>query len=475
MRAKIRKAVVLGAGTMGAAIAGHLAGAGVAVTLLDRPCEDGPAKNKFSMDGKKRILDPKSRLLYARSEGDLISVGNFADDLEKAADADWVVEAVVESLEAKRDLFAQVAKYVRKDCILSSNTSGISVNAIAEAVPAELRPQFLGTHFFNPPRYMTLLELIPAKETDPALVEAFAGFAEHRLGKTVLIANDIPNFVANRIGSANALLIFSGMEKYALTPAMVNLLTGSLIGRPPAGTLRSCDMIGLDIVQSTCVTNSVIENDPAEKDLMCGTGYFAAMIERGDTGKKAGQGFFKKSDGGEMMLDCAGGGYVPYEEPDLPALSVLGKKAPMKERIYAVLDSHTAAGDFLWYLLKWTFSYCANRVPEITEDFRTIDLAMQLGYNWTYGPFQLWEILGIMEIKSRMERDGIVLPAWVGAHLPEHGNSFYGGADFSSIIATPLSIHDPSLPVVWSSDEVILKDLGDGIGCIALATRGTVP
>ncbi len=470
-RLDIRKAVVLGAGVMGASIAAHLAGNGITVVLLDMAMNDGGDRSRLANEAQKRLLNPKTRLLYAKEAGNRIITGNLEDDLGLVAEADWVIEAIVERLEPKTDLFARVAELTGESCILSSNTSGISIDAIAQGIPAIRRSHFLGTHFFNPPRYMNLLELIPANETDPELMKAFTEFAERRLGKSVVIVNDTANFIANRIGVGNNAYVLHGLEQYDISFAAADFLTGRLIGRPAAGTLRTCDLVGFDIVKATAATNYAAETIADERDLMILPDYFVSMMENGMLGDKSGRGFFAKGPNREpLMWDRNKQEYIPRRLELPPVLSDMDKTVSFKDRIIAVLDSETPEGSYLWYILKGIFTYSANRVPEITADFRKIDLAMQLGYNWTYGPFQLWEVLGADEMIRRMELDGVRLPEWVEAHLQKYGRKFYAEEGFGTLQPRHLSAADAGLPVLWESEDVVLKDLGDGIGGIILIT-----
>jgi 3-hydroxyacyl-CoA dehydrogenase len=466
----IRKAAVLGAGVMGAAIAAHLAGNGIEVVLLDIPLDGGP-KSRLAADGKKRVLDPKTRASYDKSVGDYIATGNFEDDLAKCADADWIIEAIIEKLEPKVDLFSKLSKIVKDTCILSSNTSGISMNAIAKGVTEAQRRYFIGTHFFNPPRYMNLLELIPIKETDPALLDLMADFGRDRLGKSIVVAADTPNFIANRIGMAGSAFMFKAIEKFNISPAGVDFLTGPLVGRPATASLRTSDMVGLDIVKSVMKTNYDAETIPAEKELMVLPAWVEELIASGSLGDKAKKGFYTKGpDKKPLMWDRVKKEYVPREYTPPAALTALDKKASMKDKTFALFNSGTPDGDFLWYLTCEHLIYCANRVPEITTDFRNIDLAMRLGYNWQLGPFQTWDDLGPQVIIDKMEKEGKKVPAWVKDHLAKNGGKFYGAEGFGKLEPKYLSISDPSLPVVKKYDTVKLLDIGDGVGCIVLMT-----
>ena len=470
MKLSIRKVVVLGAGVMGAAIAGHLAGNGIEVVLLDMPAAQKP-RSKLAQEAKKRLMNPKMRALYGNSAAALIHVGNLEDDLEQVADADWVIEAIVERLEPKIGLFGRVAALTKEDCILSSNTSGISVNAIGQGLRPAQRKYFLGTHFFNPPRYMKLLELIPVKETAPEVIEAMAAFAEKRLGKTIVVAKDSPNFIANRVGVAAMALLMHGMERFDITAAAADFLSGRFVERSALGSLKTMDLVGFDIVKATMSTNHTAEQNPQEQALMTLPDYFVRMLDKGMLGDKSKAGFYKREGKESFMWDRHTESYVPaaYALPD-----GVNPKAPVAERVFALVDSGTAEGDFLWHTLKGLFCYCANRVPEIADGFQKLDQAMQLGYNWNLGPFQLWDALGAEEISRRMGDEAEHLPAWVAGHLAQNGGRFY--ALGQQPLSNPyLSVESESVTTVWASEDVQLKDLGDGIGAIVLCTpRATV-
>ena len=465
MKLSIRKVVVLGAGVMGAAIAGHLAGNGVQVVLLDMPSAQEP-RSKLAQDAKKRLRNPRMRALYGNSAAALIHTGNLEDDLEQVADADWVIEAIVERLEPKIDLFGRVAALTKEGCILSSNTSGISVNAIGQGLQPQQRKYFLGTHFFNPPRYMKLLELIPVEETATEVMEAMAVFAEKRLGKTIVVAKDSPNFIANRVGVATMALLFHGMEQFDITVAAADFLSGRFVERSALGSLKTADLVGFDIVKATMNTNHIAEQNPQEQALMNLPDYFVGMLEKGMLGDKSKAGFFKREGKESFMWDRHTENYVPaaYALPD-----GINPKAPVAERVFALIDSGTAEGAFLWHTLKGLFCYCANRVPEIADEFQKLDQAMQLGYNWNMGPFQLWDALGTEEISRRMADDAGSLPIWVAEHLAQNGGRFYA-PDQQPLSNPYLSVDSESVSTVWASEDVQLKDLGDGIGAIVLCT-----
>jgi 3-hydroxyacyl-CoA dehydrogenase len=356
--------------------------------------------------------------------------------------------------------------------VLSSNTSGISINAIAQGVSAEHRGNFLGTHFFNPPRVMKLLELIPAKDTNPAMLDAIADFARDYLGKSVVVAKDTGNFIANRIGGALSAFVLRGLEQYGISVSMADFLTGKMVKRP-AGTLRTADLVGFDVSKAVNTTSLAAETNDEEKELMKLPDFFTKLIDGGILGDKTKKGFYTRGPNKEsLMLDLASGNYVAKTTPEIPALANL-KKAPLREQINAVLDSGTPEGKFLWYTLKNLFTYSANRVPEIADDFRKIDLAMRLGYNWELGPFELWDAIGSADIIARMEKDGAKPASWIKEHLAKNGGTFYAGepgARFTGLVPKYISIADTNNRVLWESQNAVLKDIGDGIGALIITS-----
>ncbi|HEV8636721.1 MAG TPA: 3-hydroxyacyl-CoA dehydrogenase/enoyl-CoA hydratase family protein [Chloroflexota bacterium] len=380
----IRRAAVLGAGVMGAQIAAHLANAGIPVALLDVVPPD-----------LKRLAEMKpSPLMHPRALG-LISPGLVANDLGRLADADWIVEAVVEKLDAKQELWRTVGPVVRPGAILSSNTSGLSIAAQAEALPPEHRRAFLGTHFFNPPRYLKLLELIPTAETDPEVVAFVSDFATRILGKGVVVANDTPNFIANRIGMHGLALVLQAAEELGLGVDEVDALTGPAMGRPRSGTFRLLDLVGLDTVVYAARTSG--EKLP---------GYVEEMVRRGWLGEKAGQGFYRRVDGDILSLDLETLEYGPRKPgPQLPTAGTA------HERVRAAVGN-----PFVWRTLSRTLLFCAEKAQEIANgDLGAIDRAMRWGFNWEIGPFEAWNALGVRETAERMAAEGLRVPDWVGS------------------------------------------------------------
>lgn len=471
MKLSIKKAVVLGSGVMGASIAGHLTAAGIKVTLLDMPYPtDENPRNFYAQSAVKKLTDPRSGLLFSKSLVKHITIGNFEDDLTAVKDADWVIEVIIEKLEPKVELFKKVSSLAPEGCILSSNTSGISINAIAEGVSPSLKKNFLGTHFFNPPRIMKLLEVIPAAETDHELVRGLSEFASKRLGKTVVVTKDTPNFIANRIGVENNALVLCGLEKFNISVAMADFLTGKLIARPSAGALGTCDLVGLDVMSAATKTNCQAQAAASDKSASeCVPKLFYDLIEQGQFGNKAGKGFYTKdAQKNKLMWDYQQSKYVP-KVLEVPSALKDVSKENSSAQIIKLIDSNTPEGDFLWYILKGIFLYSARCVPEITDDYRKIDLAMQLGYNWTQGPFQLWDTLGAKEIAERITAEGEQLPEWINSRLNDHGQ-FYDETGFWGLRPQLVSIKSSEGAVVFEADGVRLKNIGDGVGAIIIDT-----
>ena len=373
---KIKRAAVLGAGVMGAAIAGHLANVGIPTYLLDivprelteeekrkgLTLDDPRVRNRLAQAGKDRLLKEKPSPLYHRDAANLITVGNLEDDLDKLGEVDWIVEAVVENLKIKQDLYAKVERSGnRDDCQL--NTSGISIHAMVEGRSEEFRSHFLGTHFFNPPRYMKLLEIIPTEATRPDIVEAMKTFAEEVLGKGVVVAKDTPNFIANRIGVYGLQVSLKAMLEAGLGPDEVDAITGRAMGRPKSATFRTLDLVGLDTFVH--VANNVRENvsDPAEKETFVVSPLLQTMVERKWLGQKTGQGFYKKVKGEKgseiLALDPETMEYRPRKKLRAPSLEAAKRAKSLPEKLQALVYADDVAGRFAWEITKKTLLYSA--------------------------------------------------------------------------------------------------------------------
>ena len=487
----VRRAAVLGAGTMGSRIAAHLANAGIPSLLLDMvPAGDG-SKNRLTEAAVANLFKAKPAAFYDVSLASMITPGNFEDDLPKLKQCDWVIEAVAENLEIKRALLDRVTPHLAPQAVLSSNTSGLPIAKIAAGLKSH-RERFFGTHFFNPPRYMQLLEIIPTAESDPALVAAFAAFADRILGKQVVFANDTPNFIANRIGVAVMFTASTLMLEQGLTIEEVDALTGPALGFPRTGTFRLADMVGIDILAHVAANfpQGVTPGGFGEK--------LQEVVKRGWLGDKTKQGFYKKTRGADgkderMVLDLNTFEYRPSVKPALPSLEMAKNAATVQERIKLLLANDPKkdkAARFLFPFLATLWNYAADRIGEASNDAPSIDQAMRAGFNWELGPFELWDAAGVRETVARMEALGIPVSAAVKRMLdsmsgtgPEPAHVSWYSPDgpqcynpttgaWEAIPQQPgharVADFRRSNGVVRSNPGASLVDIGDGIGCIEL-------
>ncbi len=382
MTKRIEKVAVLGAGTMGARISAHLANAGVPSYLLDivPPDADGPARNRFAAAGREAALKSKPAAFFEPSLARLVTIGNFEDDLEKLAEVDWIIEAVVEDLELKRSLLRKVDAVRKPGTIVTTNTSGLPVAKIVEGFPDDFRRHWFGTHFFNPPRYMRLLELIPTPDADPAAMDVIAHFCDLHLGKGVVHAKDTPNFIANRIGTFSALNVMRLMQEMDLSIEEVDALTGQAVGWPKMATFRLTDMVGLDVLGH--VVRNASTNIHDERDDLKLPDFFVAMLERKWLGDKTKGGFYKKQKSAEgeqrFALDWKTLEYRPQQRPKFASLEMAKTVDSLPERLNMLLaPSKDKAGVFLWSALADLWTYAANRIGEIADSVVEIDRAMK--------------------------------------------------------------------------------------------------
>jgi 3-hydroxyacyl-CoA dehydrogenase len=479
----VRRAAVLGAGTMGSRIAAHLANAGIPTLLLDLvpKGETAEQRNRLAALALDALARAKPAALYEPTLAALITPGNFEDDLPKLSSCDWVIEAVAENLEIKRALLDRVVPHLAAHAVLTTNTSGLPVGEIAAGLRAH-RDRFFGTHFFNPPRYMRLLEIIPTEESDPAAVSAFAAFADRFLGKQVVYARDTPNFIANRIGIAVMFTAATLMLQQQLTIEEVDALTGQAIGWPRTGTFRLADMVGIDVLAH------VAANFPQGVSGDGFAGILAEIVRRGLLGDKAGQGFYKKARGADgkderLVLDLNTFEYRPAAKPALPALEMAKNAATTHERLRLLLANDPAkdkAARFLWPFLASLWNFAAERIGEAAADAASIDRAMRTGFNWELGPFEMWDVAGMDATVSRMKTLGIVPSARVEALLAAgHATWYADGACFQpqtgrmeKVATVPgharVANFRRTRGVVRSNAGASLVDLGDGIACIEL-------
>ena len=488
---------------MGARIAAHFANAGVPSYLLDivPPDADAPARNKIAAAGLEAAKKSKPAAFMDASLARLVTVGNFDDDLKKLADVDWIIEAVVENLEIKRTLLRKVEAIRKPGTIVTTNTSGLPVGKIAEGFSEDFRRSWFGTHFFNPPRYMRLLELIPTPEADRAAMDAVAHFCDVQLGKGVVIAKDTPNFIGNRIGTFSVLNVMRLMQEMDLSIEDIDALTGQAVGWPKSATFRTIDLVGLDILGH--VVGNMTANVRDERSELRLPEFFTQMLQKQWLGDKTKGGFYKKVKGGDgkederLAIDWKTLEYHPRQKPKFPALDMAKnvEETPKRLRMLLGLDGSgpqkgDKAGAFLWAALSDLWTYSANRVPEISDSIVEIDRAMKLGFNWELGPFELWDAAGVEATVERMKKEGKPVAANVEKLLASGQKSWYvddastsSGRkyfDLADDCFQPLKVPDGvwSVTVAKKSNGVVKKnsgaslvDLGDGVACIEFHSK----
>ncbi len=503
----IHKVAILGAGTMGARIAAHFANAGVLSYLSDivspdaAPGATAEVRNKVALAGLEAAKKSRPAAFMEPSLARFVTVGNFDDDLKKLSEVDWIIEAVVEDLEIKRALLRKVDAVRKPGTITTTNTSGLPVGKIAEGFPDDFRRSWFGTHFFNPPRYMRLLELIPTPEADRAAIEEVSHFCDVRLGKGVVLAKDTPNFIGNRIGTFSVLNVMRLMQEMDLTIEEIDALTGQAVGWPKSATFRTIDLVGLDILGH--VVSNMTANVHDERSDLRLPDFFTQMLQRKWLGDKTKGGFYRKvkSDEGQederMALDWKTLEYHPRSKPKLPALDMAKNIEETGTRLRTLLGLASAspqkgdkAGAFLWSALSDLWTYSANRVPEISDSIVGIDRAMRLGFNWELGPFELWDAAGVEATVARMKKEGRPIAANVEKLLAAGHKGWYvddakmpSGRKFFDLktdawhpVQTAagvwsVSVAKKSNGVVKKNSGASLVDLGDGVGCIEFHSK----
>jgi 3-hydroxyacyl-CoA dehydrogenase len=503
---RIEKAAVLGAGTMGAQIAAHLANAGVPTLLLDitprelKPDEqekgltlDSPqVRNRIARNGLEAAKNAKPAAFFTPDNAALVSVGNFDDDLPKLKDRDLIIEAVVENLDIKRSLFERVEQHRRPGSIIASNTSGIPIHLLAEGRSEDFKQHFIGVHFFNPPRYLHLVEIIRTEWTKPEVSCFLYGFLDERLGKGVVPAKDRPNFIANRIGTFGALYTIKTMLDDGYSIEEVDKMTGPTVGRPKSATFRTFDLVGLDVF--THVIKNLYEALPEdeEREMFVVPGVLAQMVQRGLLGNKTKAGFYRKQKGeGDKReiwtLDAATLDYRPSAKVKLPALDMAKNIEDLPERIKSLVWSKDRTGAFLWKTLSRTLAYAAKRIPEIADNVVEVDRAMRWGFGWELGPFEVWDAIGVEKSVARMKEEVVAISADVEGMLATGATSFYKSDngqksyfDFKAGKYVPLadppgvlllkSIKDRT-GVIKKNPGASLVDLGDGVACLEFHSK----
>jgi 3-hydroxyacyl-CoA dehydrogenase len=474
-----RTATVLGAGTMGAQIAAHLANAGLQVYLLDVTPEaigkDG-APNDIVESSWKRATKLKPDPLFTDAVKERVTLGNFDEHFDHVGEADWVIEAVVERLDVKRDVMARIEEAAREDAVISTNTSGIPIREIAEERSVAFKRRFLGTHFFNPPRYLKLLELIPTDATDAAVLERVAQFGRIHLGKGIVVANDVPYFVGNRVGTYG---MFRAMRYFTdgdYSIEEIDTLTGPLVGRPKSATFRTADVVGLDVM--TDVAKNLYEKAEHDesRDAFLVPDLLKELVDNGQLGAKSGAGFYKKEGKVIKSIDPDTMEYTEPGEQDLGDLGQIKQAGNLEARLNALFEDEGRAGQFFRETTLDLLGYSARRIPEITDSPANVDKAIRWGFGWEMGPFEMWDALGVERIIEAMQEHDIALPDWVHTMRSAGSTRFYKDGQVyvptkGGYVADPVPEDEIRLDAVkaegdnemWSNEDAALLDLGDGV------------
>jgi 3-hydroxyacyl-CoA dehydrogenase len=484
MKNDFKKVAVLGAGVMGSGIAAHLAGAGVDVMLLDIVPPDGKGgRNAFSQGGKDKALKAKPAAFFTTRDADRITVGNLEDDLAAAAKCDLVIEVVKEDLKVKRDLFAKLEPLLGPNTVVASNTSGLPIAQMVEGRSESFRKRFLVTHFFNPVRYMKLLEIISGKDSDPAIVERVAAFGANILGKGIVYGKDTPNFVANRIGTFGMMRLIQLALDGGYTVEEIDAIFGAPMGRPKSAVFRTADIVGLDTVvhvANNCYASLV--NDE-QRDTFKVPAVITQMVERQMLGDKTGGGFSKKTKDGIVTLDLKTLEYRPQQKAKFASVGATKGMTDPRERTKAILAGSDRASEIARSVTYATLAYSSNRLGEIADDIVNIDRGMRWGFAWDHGPFETWDGLGVADTVAKMEAAGIKPAAWVKEMLAAGRQSFYDGDTYwdpksKSAKKIPTSSRELSLKtvkaqkkLVFENDGASLWDIGDRIACLEFHTK----
>ncbi|MEK4081322.1 3-hydroxyacyl-CoA dehydrogenase/enoyl-CoA hydratase family protein [Solibacillus sp. FSL K6-1126] len=498
MSYKIEKVAVLGSGVMGSGIAAHLANIGIPTLLLDiapgeltkeeeakgLTLDSKPVKNRFAVSAMQKLLKQKPAPLSSKKNLALITPGNFDDDLEKLKDVDWIIEVIVERLDIKKGLFEKIDAVRKPGTIISSNTSGVSINAMAEGRSEDFQAHFLGTHFFNPPRYLKLLEIIPANTTKPEVVSFMQTFGEDVLGKGVVIAKDTPNFIANRIGTYGLIVTMNEMIARNYSVGEVDSVTGPLIGRPKSATFRTLDVVGLDTFAHVA-TNVYDQTTGEEQAVFEESPILKKMISNGWIGAKSGQGFFKKVGKEILQLNLSTFEYEPTTKLVAPSLEMAKQAKGTGGKLKVLIYANDRVGELLWNSFAPTLIYSGKLVGEIADDIVAIDNAMKWGFGWAQGPFEMWDAIGVEKSVAKMKEEGREIPEFVNGLLEKGLKTFYSEIDGdlayyngSEYVKVPvnekaidLKRYKKKQGVIKSNSGASLIDLGDGIALLEFHSK----
>jgi 3-hydroxyacyl-CoA dehydrogenase len=490
---QINRVGVLGAGVMGATIAAHLANAGLEVLLLDivprelteqekakgLTLESPQVRNRIAQAGRDGLLKMKPAPFFLTEYVSQIDIGNLEDDLEQLRKCDWIVEVVVEYMPIKLDLLKKLTPYIAPGAILSTNTSGLSVNDMAEVLPPEIRSNFLVTHFFNPPRYMRLMELVATTKTDPEVMKGMADFISTRLGKGIVYAKDTPNFIGNRIGVYAIYKAMQHMVEMGMTVEEVDAIAGPATARPKSAAFRTADLVGLDTLAHVGTNSYDLLPNDEERDVFKKPDFMAKLIENGWLGNKTRQGFYKKAmvDGKREIFyyDYADGDYKPLAKPKFASVGMVKQIDDPGQKVKMMVGGSDKGAEFAWKSVRDTLIYAFNRIPEIADDVVNIDNAMKWGFNWEIGPFEMLDAIGVAKFVKRAEKDGVTVPEKMKGiesfyRFSEEGKQEYFDVLKGEYTAVPVKAGQIKLDILKKTGKVVEKnsncsiiDLGDGV------------
>lgn len=503
MKRSIKKVAVLGSGVMGSRIACHFAGIGVQVLLLDMATpgwqENKLPKNKLVNDALQAAIKSNPSPVYTKDVVKRITTGNFDDNIKDIATCDWTIEVVVERLDIKQQVYEKVEQFRKPGTLITTNTSGIPIHMLSKGRSDDFKKHFCGTHFFNPPRYLRLLEIIPAPETGPSVIDFLMHYGDVFLGKTTVLAKDTPAFIANRVGVFGIMSIFNTMEKFDLSIDEVDALTGPVIGRPKSATFRTADVVGIDTLVK--VADGVAQNCPNDeaRDLFKIPGWLQTMIENKWLGDKTGQGFFKKvkmpvAEGSPeerktekeiYTLDVKTLEYKPRTKASFASVKAAQPIEDLKTRLKALFAAKDKAGDFYRHLHYALFSYVSNRIPEISDELYRIDDAMMAGFGWEIGAFESWDVFGVAATVQAMKDAGYKVASWVDEMLAAGNTSFYKTENNTRLYYDVTSKTYKPVPsagnfiilenyrnnIVWKNSNAWLYDIGDGVVALQWQTK----
>lgn len=495
MKRTIKKVAVLGSGVMGSRIACHFAGAGVQVLLLDIVGKDVPAdakpalKNKIVNDALAAAIKSNPSPVFTKDVIKKITTGNFDDNMKDIAGCDWIIEVVVERLDIKQLVYEKVEQFRKPGTLITSNTSGIPIHMLSVGRSDDFRKNFCGTHFFNPPRYLRLLEIIPTPDTDPAIVDFLMEYGDLYLGKTTVLCKDTPAFIANRIGVFSIMSIFHIMEKLGLSIDEIDALTGPIIGRPKSATFRTADVVGIDTLVK--VAKGVADNCPDDeaKDIFTIPAWLDKIVANNWLGDKTGQGFFKKIKGSSskeiQVLNLSTFEYEARKKPKFATIETAKPVDDLKQRIKMVSAGTDKTGEFYRLFHYALFSYISHRIPEISDEVYRVDDAMKAGFGWEIGAFETWDLLGVAKVVAAMKAAGYKVSTWVDEMLASGATSFYkveNGKRLYYDVPTKsykelpggdafIILNNHSDKLVWKNSACKLYDIGDGVAGLEWSTK----